>query len=136
MHRAISTRQQRPQAGSVSLQLVIATPALLMLMLLIVQFALWQHAQHIAEAAAQEAVAATRVAGGSQMAGSTAAQAVLEHVGGAVIVGADVQVVRTATLARVEVLGHAVAVVPWVPLPVHAVAAAPIERTQAAAAQP
>ncbi|MGH3185480.1 MAG: TadE/TadG family type IV pilus assembly protein, partial [Streptosporangiaceae bacterium] len=38
----------RDERGSATAELVIATPLLLLLILAIVQFALWEHATHVA----------------------------------------------------------------------------------------
>ena len=51
------------------MELVIATPLLLLLVLLIAQFALYMHATHIAQAAASEALSEARVSGGTAAAG-------------------------------------------------------------------
>ena len=55
--RATTRPQHTPdggQAGAVAAELVVATPLLLVLVLLVVQFALWQHGVHVATAAAEE----------------------------------------------------------------------------------
>jgi Flp pilus assembly protein TadG len=63
--RSISARPPTPGAarlaavlrgdrGAVSVELVLATPLLLLMLLAIVQFALWSHATHIAQAAASQ----------------------------------------------------------------------------------
>src|SRR3954447_6617897 len=46
-------RGRRVESGSVSVELVVATP-LLLLLLCIVQFAVWWHANHVAQAAAAQ----------------------------------------------------------------------------------
>jgi Flp pilus assembly protein TadG len=122
---------RREQAGAVSSQLVITTPALLLLILMVFQFGVWQHAQHVSETAAQEGMAAARVEGGNQAAGAARAQIVAARLGGSVIVNPQVTVTRTADQARVEVTGTAEPVVPLLSLPVHAVAQAPTERFRA-----
>jgi Flp pilus assembly protein TadG len=67
--------------GSVSAELVIATPLLLLLLLTIVQFALWSHATHIAQAAAAQGLAAARVQDATAAQGSVAARHVLDQLG-------------------------------------------------------
>ncbi len=47
----------REESGSATAELVIATPLLLLLILAIVQFALWEHATHVAQAVAQQGLA-------------------------------------------------------------------------------
>src|SRR6266496_4198474 len=58
-------RLRKDQRGASTVELVIATPVLLLLILLIAQFALYLHATHIAQAAASEALSAARVSGGN-----------------------------------------------------------------------
>ena len=64
-----------------STELVIATPLLLFLIMAIVQFALWQHANHVARTVAQQSVAAARVEGASASTGQDEAHTVLDQIG-------------------------------------------------------
>jgi len=120
--------RRRGEVGAVSSQLVIITPALLLLILMVVQFGVWQHAQHVTQTAAQEGMAVARVEGGTQSAGAARAQAVAGRLGGSIIVNPQITVTRTADQARVEVSGTAEPVVPFMKLPVHAVSQATTER--------
>ena len=54
---------RRDERGAVAAELVIATPLLLLLIMGVIQFALWQHAEHIASAVAQQGVAVGRLQG-------------------------------------------------------------------------
>ena len=56
-------RRARGERGSATTELVIAMPALLLLIMSIIQFGLWYHASHVAKAAAQEGVRAARIEG-------------------------------------------------------------------------
>jgi hypothetical protein len=123
-HRGTVTPAER---GSATAELVVATPLLLLLLLLIVQFALWQQAAHVAAAVAQEGLASTRTTGGSVSVGQTQAQQVLDQLGRTVLVDPRITASRDARAARVEVTGYAEPVVPFLHLPVHAVAAGPVE---------
>ncbi len=114
--------------GSVSAELAIATPLLLGLLLSIVQFALWMHAAHIAEATAAQALDAVRVEGGTAATGHAQAATVLNQIGRGVLRDPHVTVTRTAEEARVEITGTAQAVLPWLRLPVRATAHGPTER--------
>jgi hypothetical protein len=96
--------------------------------MLVVQFALWQHAQHVASAAAQEGARAARLEGGTRAAGATTARAFVDALGSAIVLRPRVTAVRDADSARVEVDGEAITLVPWLHLPVRAVAQAPTER--------
>ena len=50
---------RRPEAdrGSATTEVVLLTPVLLFLIMAIIQFGLWYHAQHVAQAAAEQGVA-------------------------------------------------------------------------------
>jgi Flp pilus assembly protein TadG len=113
--------------GSVSVEFAIAAPLVLFLLMLIVQFALWAHATHIAQAAANAGVQATRVHGGSIAAGQAQTQAVLDQMSGSTLTGPTLTITRTPTGATVTVEGAAAAVLPGLSLPVHASVTAPRE---------
>lgn len=115
------------QAGAVTAELVVATPLLLLLISVIVQCALYEHAAHIAESAAQEAVTAVRVRDGSVVAGKQQGEQVIATLGRGLLVSPAVAVERTGTGARVEVTGYAEQIVPMLRLSIDAVAAAPLE---------
>lgn len=114
--------------GAVSAELVIATPLLLLMLLAIVQFALWSHATHIAQAAASQGLAAERAQGGTAAAGSASAQQMLDQLARGPLTGASVNSDRTATSASVRISGTATSVIPFLSLPVHAEAVGPVER--------
>lgn len=109
--------------GSVSVELVVATPLLLLLLLSAVQAGLWWHATHIAQSAAAHALAATRVEGGTVAGGQEAGDRVLTQLAHGLLLTPQVSVHRDGQTARVEVTGTAMQVVPGVNLPVHATAA-------------
>jgi hypothetical protein len=106
---------------------VLVTPLLLVLITGVVQFALWQHATHVADAVAQQGLAVGRLQGETAAAGQAEAQSVLAEIGTGVLVGPDITVTRTATTTTVVVTGHAESVVGLFSLPVKAVASGPTE---------
>ena len=114
------------ERGAVAAELVIATPLLLLIMG-VIQFALWHHATHVAEAAAQQALSVGRLQGETPAAGETQGEAVLAQVGGGVLTAAKVTATKTAAVTTVVVTGHAVSVVGLFNLPVRAVASGPAE---------
>ena len=128
---AAAPRRAQPgrtnEGGAVSVQLVIATPLLLLLLMLTVQFAVYLHATHIAEATAAQALAAARLEAGTAADGDIQAQAVLGQLGHDVLLEPHVSVTRRATQVRVEITGVAQTVVPPMRLPVRAVAEGPTE---------
>lgn len=118
----------RREAGSASAELVVATPLLLLLLLAVVQFALWQHAVHVAQAVAQQGLAVGRVLGGSAAAARTQAVDMLAQLDGGVLVDASVTAARGAAVTTVTVGGYAPGLLPFLRLPVHSVAEGPTER--------
>jgi hypothetical protein len=119
------------QDGSASAQLVIAVPALMSLIVLAVQFALWQHASAVTKAAAEEGVRAARLEGGTALDGEAEARSFLSQAGPRIVVTPEVSARRSLDEARVEVTGAAVSLLPWIRLPVHALAASPVEEYRA-----
>lgn len=124
----------REERGSASAELVIATPLLLLLILGVIQFALWQHATHVAKTAAQQGLAAGRVENGTEAAGQSEADAVLTQLG--VLSDPHIATHRTADTTTVTVTGEAPSVLPFVHLPVRAVASGPSERFRSPASGP
>jgi Flp pilus assembly protein TadG len=115
------------ERGSTSVEITLAAPLAIFLLLLIVQCAMWAHATHIAQAAANTGVQAARVHGGSATAGQADTQATLDQMAGAVLTGTNVAVQVTSTEAVVTVTGTAMAVLPGINVPVHASVTAPRE---------
>lgn len=113
--------------GSVSVELVVAAPLLLVLLLAAVQAGVWWHATHIAESVAAHALAAARVQDGTDDTGRAAGDRALAQLAGQVLTGATVAVTRDPQDARVEVTGTAMTVIPGLALPVRAAASGPTE---------
>lgn len=118
----------RGDRGSATTQLVLVVPALLLLALLIVQFALVWHARHIAQYAAERALAAARVEGGTGADGQTQARRSLAALGSRVLTAPSVTVNRTTTQTTVRVGGRVMAVVPGLSLHASGTASGPTER--------
>jgi Flp pilus assembly protein TadG len=114
--------------GSATLNLVVAFPALLLLLLLTVQAALVIHARHVAQAAAQEGLRDARLYGGSQAAGQRTAEAFLAQTAGDLLTRRSVTTVRTTTHARVVVRGTAMSLMPTIRIDVAGRAEGPLER--------
>ena len=51
-------RRLADDRGAGSAEIVVATPLLMLLILLVIQFGIWAHATHVAQATAEEALAA------------------------------------------------------------------------------
>lgn len=118
---------QDGERGSVAAQVVIAIPLLVMLVLLIVQFALAAYAEHIAQGAADQALNTARTLNATNADGQAQAQAVLAQLATGPLTHPTVSVTRDATTVTVTITGTAENLVPGFTLRVHAEASGPIE---------
>ncbi len=119
---------RRPtERGDATTETVLAVPVLMLIVLLVIQFGLWYHASHVAEAAAQEGVRATRSLDGSAEAGQARAEAFLDQ-NAAFAEAAVVSASRDDEIARVEVTASLDSIVPGLSLPIRALAESPVER--------
>jgi Flp pilus assembly protein TadG len=126
----------RDERGAASAELVIATPLLLLLIMGVIQFALWQHATHVAGAVAQQGLAVGRLQGETAAAGQSEAQSVLDQLGSGVLIDSNIIATRTGTTTTVVVTGHAESIVGLFSLPVKATATGPTEIYHANAQAP
>ena len=109
-------------------EMVLAVPVLMLLVFLVIQFALWYHAENVAEAAAQEGVRAARALDGSAEAGQGRAEAFIASSAPTLIVDVSVHGERSDETARVEVNGTLKSIIPGLRLAIHAEAESPTER--------
>lgn len=116
------------ESGSAATELVIIMPAVMLLIMLVVQFALYYHGANVATAAAQDAVRAARVEAGSTGAGRNRADALLARSGSGTLQDAQVSVSRDGRHVHVEVTGEVASVIPGVHLHVTRSADGPIEQ--------
>ncbi len=123
----VRPRLARDERGAVSAELVIATPLLLLLIMTVIQFALWEHAEHIATAVAQQGVSVGRLQNQTAGAGQQEAQSVIDQLGPSVLTGSKITATRTAELTTVTVTGHAESIVGLFSLPVRATASGATE---------
>jgi len=100
---------------------------MVMLLLVVVQFALYFHLRAVAHTAARHGLDNVRVLDGSTEAGVAATNDFLDQSGTS-LEARDVQATRTATLSSVQVSGTVVSVIPGLRLPVHVTVDAPTER--------
>ena len=117
---------RRDERGSV--ELVVATPLLLVMILMVIQFAMFEHASQVAQATAAQALAATRTVDGSTATGETEGQAVMANIGRGVLDNPQIDVSRTQTTAAVTVHGTTEGIVPLWHLSVSATSSGPVER--------
>lgn len=104
------------------------TPVLLLLILAVAQYAMWQLGRELAQQAAHRGAAAARLQGGSDAGGRGEAIQAIAAQGPNLVGAPTVTVSRTATVVRVEVRGSAASVVPFLTLPIDAVSESPIEQ--------
>ncbi|WP_145908903.1 TadE/TadG family type IV pilus assembly protein [Kitasatospora viridis] len=121
-------KPRAPDQGSATPELVLATPLLILLLMAFFQFALAAHAHHIAQAAAAQAVAAARTQDGDAATGRRAGEDLLAHVNSASLRDPSVSVSRSAGVARADVYGHVVRLLPGLDLVVRAHSSGPIEQ--------
>ena len=118
--------RRRPQSGVTVIQVAMAMPTLLFLLLAIVQFAFYEFSDQVAEAAAQAGLVAATVQGGSFPAGYTAAQQLVARQGN-LLQQSSVSISQSGTTVTVKVSGQAMSVVPGLSLPVDKSDAGPVE---------
>ncbi len=121
-------RADRSESGLATVELVLVFPLMFLCIMLVVQFGLWAHAEHVATAAAQEGARAARAEDGTSAAGEDRARALIAAAGSQVLLSPTVSASRGSDAVDVEVRGHAVSVVPGLSLPIRATAAGPVER--------
>ncbi|MEO3852609.1 TadE/TadG family type IV pilus assembly protein [Streptomyces sp. B8F3] len=120
-------RGAHADSGAAVAEVVIILPVLMLVVLVLAQVAMWAYATHIAQATATDALAATRVQGGSTPQGQEAARHVLDQLGPGPLRDVTIDVTRGDQEAVVRIEGSTVSVVPLLKLPVHAEAAGPVE---------
>jgi hypothetical protein len=126
VNRARRHGRLRGDVGMGTSQVAILFPAVLLWLMLIVQYGLWWHANQVANAAAIEAVDAAQIPSGSEATGSSAAQDYLGQAGN--LRDVTVTVERSPVLVTVEVAGRAPQLVPGFTWSVTARSEGPVER--------
>jgi Flp pilus assembly protein TadG len=114
--------------GASTVELVLTMPALLLAVLLTVQVGQWQHAKHVALAAAQEGARAARQYNAAAAAGGRRAEDYLTALAPTLLRDHAIGVERTATTATVRVRGRVAGVLPWPAFTVDEVSSGPVER--------
>ena len=113
-------------AGVTATELAVVMPAVLLLIMLVVQYGLWAHARQVATAAAQAGVDAARVPTGTEADASAAAHAAA--AGSAALSEVVVSVHTGGDSVTVRVDGVAPRLVPGIAWHVAAATEAPLER--------
>lgn len=118
-------RRHRGEAGTV--ELVIVFPVAMLVILLLIQGALWFLGRSIATDAAQDGARAAAVVGGTPASGETTAVNDLHQLAGPMLSNTSVTATRIAGRAQVTVTGRAESILPGLSLTVSATAAQPVE---------
>jgi hypothetical protein len=124
----VKDRTRSGERGDAVVEAVLVTPVLLFLIMVVIQFGLWYHASHVAEAAAQEGASAGRVERATAGAARTRAQEFVSVAGPTLIDDVSVRATRDRDVVRVQVDGALHAVIPGLKLRVHGEAQSPVER--------
>lgn len=108
----------RRDDGSTSLELAILFPALLLVVVALLQYGLWFHARSLAQAAAAEGVAAARTYGATLDAGRARAESFLvDHADDLLLDSAVTASTPSPGHVAVEVRGRSLSLLPLVPGP-------------------
>ncbi len=106
-------------------------PIIMLVLLVVVQMALWAHAAQAAQLAASEGDRAALSSGGGSTAGETRARAVLSASGSDVQSANAVAQVWPGDRISVTVSGRALALLPWLVLTVSATQTGPVQEFRA-----
>ncbi len=103
-------------------------PALLLIVLAILQFGIWAHAQHVAQAAARDGAEAARAYGGTDQAARDRATTSLDRLGPTILRDPNVDIARTEEEVTVTVTGNATSILGLFSFPVSERVRGPVER--------
>lgn len=119
---------RRQERGSLTVEMAVLMPTLLLATFLGIQAAMFYHAGTLASAAAREGVRVAAAENGSSSAGIAEAHAFTVDVAGDSLTNVNVTGRRSSTSASITVTGKALTVIPgWVPS-VKKSASLPVER--------
>jgi Flp pilus assembly protein TadG len=122
----VRVRRSRDERGALSIEFLLVISALMLVFLLMLQYATQAHVHRVAQAAAEEALAAASAYDGSVPAGEAAGNHYLNDLGS--LSATNVTVTRSGTTATVTVTGDGQQVLPLVPVHVSIHLEGPIER--------
>lgn len=123
----LALRQPCGDAGSATIQMVLAIPVIGLIIFSAFAFVLYFHADQIAQLAASQGLEAARVQGGTDAAGQSAAERYLAELDKSTLHDGRVTVERSAREVRVQVSGYAEQIVPFLHLPVRVSVTGPTE---------
>ena len=123
MHRARRTRDER---GALSIEFLLVISALMLVFLLMLQYTAKAHSHRVAEAAAEEALAAASAYDGSAASGRQAGNHTLRDLGS--LSNTTVVVTRNGTTASATVTGDVEQLIPFLPVHVTVRVEGPVEQ--------
>jgi Flp pilus assembly protein TadG len=123
----VTGRGRRDDRGSITLEMIVALPALLGLFFTCVQAGLVYHARQVVIAAANQGAFAAAAEYGTGSDGAAAATSFLEQVGDDALTEWSVGATRNATTVRVQITAQSYSILPGFEPEVSAVASAPAE---------
>lgn len=102
-------------------------PVVMVIVVVLIQFALWAHAAQIAQLAASEGDRAARGLGGGAVVGQARADAILRDKGSDLVSSAATVAIMPGGMSKMTVTGTAISIVPGLALPVSAVVIGPVQ---------
>ncbi|MDA2809917.1 TadE/TadG family type IV pilus assembly protein [Nocardiopsis sp. RSe5-2] len=121
-------RTARTRSDRGSAELAVATPLLLLLLLLVIQAGLVAHASQVAQSIATTALAEARAVDATDADGQAAGEHAGEQLGGRLLRGLNVEVHRDDEAARVVVTAQVPSVLPGLTWPIRHESSGPVER--------
>jgi Flp pilus assembly protein TadG len=118
---------RRGEEGSTVVEAVLLVPVLMVVLLLVIQCALWAHAAQVVQLAASEGDQVARSQGGGTGAGAAEARSVTDGPGSDLQTASVAVDVMADDVARVTVTGRALSIVPGLSLHVTSVEIGPIQ---------
>ena len=103
----------------------------MLILLAVVQFALWAHAAQVAQLAASEGDRVARSPGAGSAAGVSRAQSVMQGAGSDLESAAAVASLLPGDRVRIRVTGRALPILPGLSLPVSATVVGPVQEFRA-----
>jgi Flp pilus assembly protein TadG len=129
MRRLLRARAPDRDRGSITVELAIVFPVLLLIVTALIQYALWFHARSLALAAAQQGVTVARAYSSTPNAGRDSALAFVADHGADTLLNPAATSDATGEQVQVVVSGRSVSVLPGVAGPaISQAAAGPVER--------
>ena len=126
----IPVEQRSPRdRGSSTVEFVIASAAMVLLLLMVVQVGVWYHTRAVAQTAARHGLDHVRTFNGSPSEGIDVASEFLDQSGGG-LENRNVDATRTAAVSSVTVSGRVVSILPGVSFTVSVTVDAPTERIE------